>query len=69
MSTPDTELNSSFTSVAFDTEVINDVSAIITKPVPDLPISNSSEFDLVAVVNNKDIVRIHWKKMTSNLFR
>ena len=66
MSTPDTELNSSFTSVAFDTEVINDVSAIITKPVPDLPISNSSEFDLVAVVNNKDTVRINWETLTSN---
>ena len=60
MSTTDSELNSLLPSSEID------VSSIITKPVPQLPVSNSSAFDLVAVVNNKDTVRINWETLTAS---
>lgn len=42
------------------------VQAIPLKPVPDLPISNSGAFDIVAVVNNKNTVRVSWESLTAN---
>lgn len=42
------------------------VQSIPVKPVPDLPISNSGAFDIVAVVNNKNTVRVSWESLTSN---
>lgn len=42
------------------------VQAIPVKPVPDLPISNSGVFDIVAVVNNKNTVRVSWESLTAN---
>lgn len=42
---------------------------ISLKPVPDLPISNSSAFDIVAVVNNKDTVRVGWESLTANYIK
>jgi hypothetical protein len=63
MSTTDSELNSFFTASEIDAY---DVSSILTKPVPQLPISNSSAFDLVAVVDNKNTVRINWETLTAS---
>lgn len=42
---------------------------ISLKPVPDLPVSNSSSFDIVAVVNNKDTVRVGWESLTANYIK
>lgn len=42
---------------------------ISLKPVPDLPVSNSSAFDIVAVVNNKDTVRVGWEALTANYIK
>lgn len=42
---------------------------ISLKPVPDLPVSNSSAFDIVAVVNNKDTVRVGWESLTANYIK
>lgn len=42
------------------------VQAIPAKPVPDLPISNSGAFDIVAVVDNKNTVRVSWEALTAN---
>lgn len=42
---------------------------ILLKPVPDLPVSNSSAFDIVAVVNNKDTVRVSWESLTANYIK
>lgn len=42
---------------------------ILLKPVPDLPVSNSSSFDIVAVVNNKDTVRVGWESLTANYIK
>lgn len=42
------------------------VQAIPVKLAPDLPISNSGAFDIVAVVNNKDTVRVSWESLTAN---
>ena len=42
---------------------------ILLKPVPDLPVSNSSAFDIVAVVNNKDTVRVGWESLTANYIK
>lgn len=42
---------------------------ISLKPVPDLPVSNSSAFDMVAVVNNKDTVRVGWEALTANYIK
>jgi hypothetical protein len=42
------------------------VQAIPVKPVPNLPISNSGAFDIVAVVNNKNTVRVSWEALTAN---
>lgn len=63
MSTTDSELNSLLPSSEIDAY---EVSSIITKPVPQLPVSNSSAFDLVAVVDNKNTVRINWEILTAN---
>lgn len=63
MSTTDSDLNSLLTSSEIDAY---EASSIITKPVPQLPISNSSAFDLVAVVDNKNTVRINWETLTAN---
>ena len=63
MSTTDSELNSFFTASEIDAY---EVSSIITKPVPQLPVSNSSAFDLVAVVDNKNTVRINWETLTAS---
>lgn len=60
MNTTDSELNSVLTSSEID------VSSIITKPVPQLPVSNSSAFDLIAVVDNKNTVRINWETLTAS---
>lgn len=51
------------TAVTIDAASVQDIPV---KPVPDLPISNSGAFDIVAVVNNKDTVRVSWESLTAN---
>lgn len=42
---------------------------ISLKPTPDLPVSNSSSFDIVAILNNKDTVRVGWESLTANYIK
>lgn len=51
-----------------DTMSVDDLAArtVIFKLVPELPLVNSHAFDIVAVVNNKDTVRVSWNSLTSN---
>ena len=42
---------------------------ISLKPTPDLPVSNSSSFDIVAIVNNKDTARVGWESLTANYIK
>jgi hypothetical protein len=45
---------------------LNTLQTVPIKLVPELPLSNSSAFDIVAVLNNKDTVRVSWQSLTSN---
>lgn len=45
---------------------LNTLQTVPIKLVPELPLSNSSSFDIVAVLNNKDTVRVSWQSLTSN---
>lgn len=44
---------------------MSDTLNIPFKLVNELPVSNSSSFDIIAVVNNKDAVRVSWNSLTS----
>lgn len=55
MSTSDTTTYTGYTTL----------EAAQLKLVPDLPLSNSSSFDIVAVLGNKDTVRVNWDTLVA----
>ena len=53
--------------VAMETAVDSPAAKPIPfKLVPELPLSSTSSFDIVAVVDNKDTVRVRWNALTAN---
>lgn len=53
--------------VAMETAVDSPAAKPIPfKLAPELPLSSTSSFDIVAVVNNKDTVRVRWNALTAN---
>lgn len=61
-----------YTTLEVDTDLFagaKSVPAIPAKLVTDLPVSGSTAFDIVAVVGNKDTVRVSWEALTSNQIR
>lgn len=68
MSTTDEEIKSFYANIGVDTSIIDNASGVTEsplRPVTDLRKDVSSSFDIVAVVNNKDTVRVSWEGLTS----
>lgn len=68
MSTTDDEIKSFYADIGVDTSIIDNAAGVTEsplKPVTDLRKDVSSAFDIVAVVNNKDTVRVGWEGLTS----
>lgn len=70
--TVDPEIQNYWADIGVDTSVIENAGGVTSTPyklVPELAVSTSSSFDIVAVINNKDTVRVNWESLTADYVR
>lgn len=68
----DEEIKGFYADIGVDTSIIENATGVLETPfklVPELKLDSTHVFDMVAVVNNRDTVRINWSSLTADYVR